>query len=256
MNFTKLLKIFSLVNFRNKINLFFFSLFSIIFKLTGKRVKEKIKIQICDTVYGINIGKGELNTIYYTNILRNYMTVDGFVPLSNAVCVDVGANIGSTALAWAKTINGGKIFAFEPHPEAFNSLMENIRLNKTEKTILPRQIAIGAIDGNMNLYVSDFGTMAMQHNHYNWDCKRITVPLMSIDTFVKKEKIASIDILKIDIEGFEAEALMGAVESLNKTKRVVLEYHSSELRKKCIEILDQFGFNILEKDSLIFGLKN
>ena len=72
----------------------------------------------------------------------------------------------------------------------------------------------------------------------------------------KKEKIKTIDILKIDIEGYEAEALLGAARTLNKTKRVVMEYHSDELREKCLKLLAKSGFKSHEKGSLIFSWKN
>ena len=52
------------------------------------------------------------------------------------------------------------------------------------------------------------------------------------------------------------KALEGAEKTLKKTKRVVLEYHSDELRKKCLEMLSQNGFESLEKGSLIFSWKN
>ena len=79
---------------------------------------------------------------------------------------------------------------------------------------------------------------------------------ITVDSFTKEEEIDSIDILKIDIEGFEAEALGGAEETLNITKRVVLEYHSPELRKQCLDILVQNGFKITERGTLIFCSRN
>lgn len=57
------------------------------------------------------------------------MQVEGLCPKPNMVCIDVGANIGSIALIWAKYIKKGKIFAIEPNPKAYLSLMENILNN-------------------------------------------------------------------------------------------------------------------------------
>jgi FkbM family methyltransferase len=135
-------------------------------------------------------------------------------------------------------------------------LQENIEINKADKKVLPRQIAISNNDKDIALFVSDEGTMAMRPANYKWKGKEITVPSMSLDSFVQNEKIDAIDILKIDIEGYEAEALEGASKTLKHTKRVVLEYHSTELRMRCRKILEQNGFKIHERGSLIFSWKS
>jgi FkbM family methyltransferase len=183
------------------------------------------------------------------------MEFENFVPKADAVCVDVGANIGSTALAWTRTLKRGKIYAIEPHPETYRILLRNIGLNGATDIILPRQIAVGSNDGESTLLVSDQGTMAMRPGNYKWQGREISTPLMTLDSFIEKEGIKSIDILKIDIEGFEAEALEGASETLNMTKNIVLEYHSPVLRKQCLAILSSNEFQIKERRSLIFGSK-
>ena len=240
----------------NKLKLIIFSFLTLAYKISGLRLAKRMHLKIFEVEYELTIGMGELNTIIHTNLLKDYLKVDGFVPSNCAVCVDVGANIGSTSLIWAKTVNGGKIFAIEPHPKTYKILERNIGINKANNKIFPRQLAVGTTDGDMVLFVSDEGTMAMKPANYKWKGKEITVPSISMDSFIKKEKIKMIDVLKIDIEGYEAEALEGATKTLQHTKRVVLEYHSAELRKKCLKILSQNGFESHEKGSLIFSWKS
>lgn len=256
MKFSEVFKIFTILNFGNKIRFLLFSTATFVFRLTGKRIFEKIKIRFFGIGYYVHVGLGEINTIFYTNILQDYSQLNRFVPSSKAICLDVGANIGSTSLNWTKHINGGKIFAIEPHPQTFSMLQENIELNKADKKILPRQIAISKNDKDIALFVSDEGTMAMKPGNYKWKGKEISVPSMSLDSFVRNERIDMIDILKIDIEGYEAEALEGASKTLKHTKRVVLEYHSAELRMRCRKILEQNGFKIHERGPLIFSWKS
>lgn len=69
------------------------------------------------------------------------------------------------------------------------------------------------------------------------------------------ENITSIDILKIDIEGSEVEALLGSSETLEITKRIVLEYLSTELRFQCKRLLSDHGFELIERTPLLFGIK-
>jgi len=248
--------LFCILNCLNKFKLIIFSFLILVYKILGLRLVKKLRLQILEVDYELTPGMGELNTIFHTNLLKDYSKLDGFTPSPGAVCVDIGANIGSTSLVWAKTVHEGKIFAIEPHPETYNLLERNIEINKAKQKILLRQLAVGANDGDMVLFVSGEGTMAMQPANYRWKGKEISVPSMSLDSFIQKENISTIDLLKIDIEGGEAEALEGATKTLKHTKRVVLEFHSSELRKKCIKILAQNGFESHEKGSLIFSWKS
>ena len=256
MHIRKVLKLFAALNSRNKILLLFYVALVGFFKLTGKRLLKKTRLNVLGIDYEIRVGMGELNVIYHTNILKEYMELEDFIPEPNSVCVDIGANIGSTALAWTQTLKAGKIYAIEPHPETYLSLLRNIEINGVNNTIYPRQLAVGEHDGKVVLTISDQGTMAMRPGHYKWRGREIVVRSITVDSFTKEEEIDSIDILKIDIEGFEAEALGGAEETLNITKRVVLEYHSPELRKQCLDILVQNGFKITERGTLIFCSRN
>ena len=252
MNIIKLFKLLSTLNLWNKIRLVFHLSLTVFFKLTGKRLIRKTRINVLGIEYDVTVGHGELDIIYHTNVLKEYMQLEGFIPTPGAVCIDVGANIGSTALAWTKALKTGKIYAIEPHPETYLTLLRNIQLNGVTKTILPRQFAIASNDGEIVLFVSEQGSMAMKPGNHKWRGREILVGSITADSFIKEEGIESIDILKIDIEGFEVEALQGAKETLRKTKRVVLEYHSPELRSQCLQILTHNGFEIVERDSLIF----
>ena len=96
----------------NKLKLIIFSFLTLAYKISGLRLAKRMHLKIFEVEYELTIGMGELNTIIHTNLLKDYLKVDGFVPSNCAVCVDVGANIGSTSLIWAKTVNGGKILLF------------------------------------------------------------------------------------------------------------------------------------------------
>ena len=73
---------------------------------------------------------------------------------------------------------------------------------------------------------------------------------MTLDSFIQKAKVD-----KIDIEGFEYEALGGAKKTLEKAKKIVLEYYSKILRNQCLEIIRRNRFLCQEKGTLIFAQK-
>jgi FkbM family methyltransferase len=239
----------------NKIRFLYHLALTLFFRFTGKRLQKSSRIKILDVEYDVTIGNGELDIIYHTNILEEYMPFKEFIPSPEAVCIDIGANIGSTSLAWTKTLRTGRIYAIEPHPETYKTLVRNIQLNGAIGRILPYQFAMGSEDGEISLFISDEGSMAMRPGSYKWHGREISIPSRNADSFIEEEGIKYIDILKMDIEGYELEALRGAREVLKITKRIVLEYHSYELYKGCLEVLEQSGFMVLQRGSLLFGIK-
>lgn len=76
----------------------------------------------------------------------------------------------------------------------------------------------------------------------------IEVETISLDEFVKSG-YSPPDLIKIDIEGSEYEALTGAKELLQNRKPVIfLATHSDELRIKCLKLLAEFGYTIATVD--------
>ena len=72
---------------------------------------------------------------------------------------------------------------------------------------------------------------------------QIEVETISIDEFIRQDNPQP-DLMKIDIEGAEYEALIGAQELLRRKKPVIfLATHSDELREKCLKLLTEFGYN-------------
>ena len=94
------------------------------------------------------------------------------------------------------------------------------------------------------------------------------VPTLTLDTFVKRKKIKSIDILKVDIDGFEYEFLQGAKKTIkkNKVKVILIEVNDKKKNyikkeKKIINFLKRKNFTLLKKHinisvALFSGLKS
>ena len=100
------------------------------------------------------------------------------------------------------------------------------------------------------------------------DYMEYNVPTLTLDTFVKRKKIKSIDILKVDIDGFEYEFLQGAKNTIkkNKVKVILIEVNDKKKNyikkeKKIINFLKRTNFTLLKKHinisvALFSGLKS
>lgn len=171
------------------------------------------------------------------------------------VAIDCGANIGVHTIEWAQAMHGwGEVIAFEAQERIFYALAGNIALNNcfNAKAIFA---AIGASEGEILVPLPDyfspssFGSLEIrktnttefigQHIDYSEDnCVRTQM------TSIDKLGLKRLDFIKIDIEGMEMEALMGAEKSILMYKPILMiekiKSNESELRG----FLDRFGYQI------------
>ena len=160
--------------------------------------------------------------------IEEIYNVDGFKPESGQIVIDVGANYGDSSIWWAKTFSC-KVIAFEPLVNVFNVLEENIKLN--DANVSAYNLALGngeEISGNSD---------------GNMFCSGGDIKLKSekLDSF----SFERVDLLKIDVEGFEMEVLKGAENTIRQFKpRIIIETHSKELRKKCHAFLSSHGYSL------------
>jgi len=126
---------------------------------------------------------------------------------------DVGAHIGTHSVYLA-ALCACRVIAFEPHPEAFAVLCENVRRNGVSARVEARRCAVGASDGFAMLEeATDLGqTRAIASQAAS------EVPLTRLDSLLSLGHIAA---LKIDIEGGELIALSGALRLLRASRPLV-----------------------------------
>lgn len=131
--------------------------------------------------------------------------------------VDVGANIGYYLLLFRRFIReDGSVLCIEPEPRNLEELRRNIACN-TLKNVKVISAAAGASDGKINLTP---GLNAVVHeSSKNADIK---IDLCKLDSVVT----CQIDFLKIDVEGYEVQVLMGAIETIRRCKPIIfMEVH-------------------------------
>ncbi|MGA2418429.1 MAG: FkbM family methyltransferase, partial [Candidatus Staskawiczbacteria bacterium] len=119
----------------------------------------------------------------------------------------------------------GKVFSFEPVPSQLQKLKRNIKINRF-RNVVPEPLALGSEKGFVNMYVCLDGDEALSSlrlpaEDINSRKKIIQVPITTLDDYVNKFSILSLDFVKIDVEGGELNVLKGATNIL-KTLRPVL----------------------------------
>lgn len=141
-----------------------------------------------------------------------------------AVIIDGGANIGTSAIAFALQYPNATVIAIEPEAENFGILCENVR---SWTNIKPLQAALAADNGErplLNRGTGPWGYTITDSRQTVGDLGQTTTCL-SIDTIIEQFHISSIDILKLDIEGGEKEVLEGSDRWIDKVRVFVAELH-------------------------------
>jgi len=134
--------------------------------------------------------------------------------------VDVGANVGYFSLMCRKMFPSCSVLAFEPVPEVFNLLSNNLGGFGSTQLF---QIALGRHEGKEKMKVNQFNR-AESKVDLDGD---LEVAVSRLDSFEAQMQDLGVngrvDILKIDVETFELEVLQGSIRTLAKTRYLFLE---------------------------------
>jgi len=163
--------------------------------------------------------------------------VDTFAQLlkPGMIAVEVGANIGSHTVAIANLVGPtGRVLAFEPQRAIFQVLCANIALNALEQ-VEAHWMAVGAAAGEVMIDRLD---MRAEQNFGGYSIGKATagdkVPLRSVDSF----GLPHCHMIKIDVEGMEADVLRGAAATIRRCGPMVFcENESSEKSPELIQLL-------------------
>jgi FkbM family methyltransferase len=154
--------------------------------------------------------------------------------------LDVGSNLGFYSLIAAHKSRSLKVFAFEPHPDTFLILKENVRINQDQEKIFCYQIALGS--QNAPVLFRDIAwspenqVVVLPTN----DVRTIEVMAHRGDDFCRQMGISP-QIIKIDVEGYENHVLEGFSSIIKEAQLIFVECWEME---KTISILcHQAGFH-------------
>jgi FkbM family methyltransferase len=165
------------------------------------------------------------------------------------VVVDAGANIGVYSRFLSKCVGpNGVVHSFEPSPENFARLLG---VTRNLRNVRANQLAVGEKTGEQLLYIS--GTLNVDHRTYPPEGEsRRTLPVRSTRLDDYFEPKAHVDLIKLDIQGYELHALQGAkrVLSDNPAIKLLVEFWPFGLRaagsspQALLALLEQHGFSI------------
>lgn len=200
-------------------------------------------------------------TELFARCIRDSMTV-----------VDVGANVGYYSLLAARRVgNSGRVFAIEANPTVYSMLLQNISVNDYQK-IIPINRCVSNLSGQARFRIDRAvaGESGMLPRCEAERQDTITVDTGTLDDLLPD---GTVHVLKIDIEGAEGLALMGASRLLRNCRpQIFMEFVPALLTKMgtppadVLGMIKQHGYSIylidekgrtlqtiVDKDEIPFG---
>ena len=191
----------------------------IVAQMRPEAIGEELVATLQGVRYRLDLRDRQQWDLYFNLYPRDELQLRRLLDLVRAgsTCIDVGANIGTYTLRFAKQVGEqGTVHAFEPDRANFARLTANAALNGLDRIIRCHQAAVSNRSGEVSFYRSDPG-------HSGWGSlvefkdisfERDRVPAVTLDDFLTTEKVTEVEILKIDVEAHEPELLQGARRSL------------------------------------------
>jgi FkbM family methyltransferase len=134
--------------------------------------------------------------------------------------IDIGANTGLYTLVAGAINSKCNIISLEPNPLVFKKLAKNVHKNNLANVQL-KELALSNFDGIGELHIPDEASMASlnKKGFRGLKGKIVTVKITQLQTLISSEQI---ELMKIDVEGFEPEVLLGGSKILGKLKPTII----------------------------------
>jgi len=171
-----------------------------------------------------------------------------------SIFFDIGANVGWFTLFASKIVGPlGQIYSFEPSPDVYARLSENVRDLKNVHTF---QYGIGNKDGELEFASQGDSSAASfveavteinKNYHPDTPIRKPCVEIRKLDSLLSQVKRP--DLVKIDVEGFELEVLKGASNLLSQRPVLIVEIHPPQLKlsdgseMEIFHLLESFGYS-------------
>lgn len=172
-------------------------------------------------------GLDEITSKIYWDGIESYESATYAIFMELLVCAntvfDIGANIGIYGLLAALNNPTCNVYAFEPAPFIFAHLQRNVSLNKLSN-IQIEGAALTDFEGKIKLYIPHAGipTGASTSPSFRKAAEIIEVPAVTIDSYVEKQGLTTIDLMKIDTESTEHLVLAGAHNTLTRDEPMII----------------------------------
>lgn len=146
------------------------------------------------------------------------------------VILDCGANVGTSCLYFKRLFPTSRIVAFEPDPAICQVLKKNLAKNQlTSVEVIEKAVWTSDRGVTFSVEGADGGSIFGKDN-------QITLPSVRLRDLLEKE-FASVDMLKLDIEGAEVEVLLDCRNNLFNVQNLFVEYHSWSTQEQRLDEL-------------------
>lgn len=119
--------------------------------------------------------------------------------------VDVGANVGSYTMLASAAV-GAECVSVEPVPSTYQWLQSNIKLNDAEPLVTALNVAVGGEKGKLNMTASEGAMNHVISNSSSQPEDAISISVETLDRVLESKRPV---LMKVDVEGFEAEVVRG-----------------------------------------------
>jgi FkbM family methyltransferase len=168
------------------------------------------------------------------------------------VCVDAGAHVGYHSLLARHLVgDSGRVYAIEPQPHNCAMLLRNAELNGFDNIVVVA-VAAGASDGWIALKAQsprDRSRLTLTGIGVNDGAPAFVVPVITLAWLFKTQDIKRAAVLKIDVEGYELEALQGLGDSLAAVENLIVEVLPGAPSERSLAIADALregGFQLFD----------
>lgn len=175
---------------------------------------------------------------------------------------DIGVNIGSVSLRFAKKLEslggGGSIVGFEPDRINYEKCVKNISINKFSNIEI-HNIGLGENNENLYLDVPSPSNRGMNRISVIKDRNHLSslITVVALDSFLLESLLsARVNLIKIDVEGYEMKVLKGALNVLKLSKPIIfIECDDNNLREQgnsaseLVSYLKDFGYTMSRADN-------
>ena len=182
------------------------------------RLRNNLQFEVAETdAHSLPI----IAEVFYKGVYRDGLSVASPDP----VVIDIGGNIGASAVFFLKELPTATVYAFEPEPATFDLLRKNIALNGFAARGKGINKAVAGSAGTRTLFFApDSGTNSLVVQD---DRGQIAVECTTLEQIFAEHHIERCDLLKIDCEGAEYEILLDTPAAvLNRVSTIILEWHS------------------------------
>ena len=180
-----------------------------------------------------------------------------FVPADRQpVILDVGANTGQSVKRFRRAFPSSVIHSFEPSRRIFAQLKANIA---DKGAVFAWNVALGAAVGRQTFLENTHSDMSsfleLSRNGWGKIEEKSTVNVWTVDSFLEEQKIAFVDILKSDTQGYEFEVFKGAEEAMRRNRIGLLyfEFIFSDMYKD-LPRFDEMFRHLIDRGFLLVSI--